>query len=149
MTKQLKPCPFCGGEAVVKINRGFNRTIFDVFVYCEKCGASTCTYVLKETAIKAWNQRADEDTGLTPHKVEQLKENQRWIPVEERLPKEDDLVLVAVNGIYNHITFRDAIELGEFCSDGTWFIDGYPDWDNPNIVAWMPLPEPYQEDGER
>lgn len=95
MTKQLKPCPFCGGEAVVKINRGFNRTIFDVFVYCEKCGASTCTYVLKETAIKAWNQRADEDTGLTPNKVEQLKEDRRWLPVEDRLPKDDNYILLS------------------------------------------------------
>ncbi len=93
-----------------------------------------------------WALKKYEDTGLTPNEVEHLKESQRWIPVEERLPKEDDLVLVAVNGIYNHITFSDAIELGEFCSDGTWFIDGYPDWDNPNIAAWMPLPEPYQED---
>ena len=101
-----------------------------------------------------WKLMEYEDTGLSPEEVEQLKENQRWIPVEERLPKEDDLVLVAVNGIYNHITFSDAIELGEFCSDGTWFIDGYPDidgypyWDNPNIAAWMPLPRPYQEEGE-
>lgn len=105
-----------------------------------------------------------EDTGLTPEQVERLIDSEklqtrcliqmvneerskhRWIPVEKRLPEEDDFVLVTVNGIYNHITFSDAIELGELCSDGTWFIDGYPDWNNPNVVAWMPLPEPYQEE---
>lgn len=96
---------------------------------------------------------AYEDTGLTPQEIYSLKAGTilkaigaKWIPVKERLPKEDDFVLVTVNGIYNHITFSDAIELGELCSDGTWFIDGYPDWNNPNVVAWMPLPEPYQEE---
>lgn len=96
---------------------------------------------------------AYEDTGLTPQEIYSLKAGTtlkaigaKWIPVKERLPKEDDLVLVTVNGIYNHITFSDVIELGELCSDGTWFIDGYPDWNNPNVVAWMPLPEPYQEE---
>lgn len=93
-----------------------------------------------------WKLMEYEDTGLTPEQVERLKENRRWILVEERLPEEDDFVLVTVNGIYNHITFSDAIELGELCSDGTWFIDGYPDWNNPNVVAWMPLPEPYREE---
>lgn len=98
---------------------------------------------------------AYEDTGLTPQEIYSLKAGTilkaigaKWIPVKERLPKEDDFVLVTVNGIYNHITFSDAIELGELCSDGTWFIDGYPDWNNPNVVAWMPLPEPYREEGE-
>lgn len=93
-----------------------------------------------------WKLMEYEDTGLTPEQVERLKENRRWILVEERLPEEDDFVLVTVNGIYNHITFIDAIELGELCSDGTWFIAGYPDWNNPNVIAWMPLPEPYQEE---
>ena len=96
---------------------------------------------------------AYEDTGLTPQEIYSLKAGTilkaigaKWIPVKERLPEEDDFVLVTVNGIYNHITFSDAIELGELCSDGTWFIAGYPDWNNPNVVAWMPLPEPYQEE---
>lgn len=96
---------------------------------------------------------AYEDTGLTPQEIYNLKAGtilkaigEKWIPVKERLPKEDDFVLVTVNGIYNHITFADAIELGELCSDGTWFIDGYPDWNNPNVVAWMPLPEPYRKE---
>lgn len=96
---------------------------------------------------------AYEDTGLTPQEIYSLKAGTilkaigvKWIPVEDRLPAEGDLVLVTVNGIYNHITFSDAIELGEICSDGTWFIAGYPDWNNPNVVAWMPLPEPYRKE---
>lgn len=47
---------------------------------------------------------------------------------------------------YSCITFSDAIELGNLCSDGSWFIEGYPDWDNPEVTAWMPLPEPYRKE---
>ena len=89
---------------------------------------------------------AYEDTGLTPEEIKELKENKnpRWIPVEERLPEEDTIVLLTVSGLYSCITFSDATELGNLCSDGSWFIEGYPDWDNPEVTAWMPLPEPYQ-----
>lgn len=87
---------------------------------------------------------AYEDTGLTPKEIERLKEQHRWIPVEERLPEEDTIVLLTVSGLYSCITFSDAIELGNLCSDGSWFIEGYPDWDNPEVTAWMPLPEAYQ-----
>lgn len=94
---------------------------------------------------------AYEDTGLTPKEIERLKAGTilkalktEWIPVEERLPEEDVIVLVTVSGFYSHLTFSNAIELGNLCSDGSWFIEGYPDWDDPEVTAWMPLPEPYQ-----
>ena len=65
-----------------------------------------------------------------------------WIPVEERLPEGDDFVLVTVTGIYNALTFSSAIQLASYCKDDGWFIEGYPDWENPNVSAWRPLPEP-------
>ena len=95
-----------------------------------------------------WKLMEYEDTGLTPEEIERLKEQHRWIPVEERLPEEDTIVLLTVSGLYSCITFSDAIELGNLCSDGEWFIEGYPDWDDPNVTAWMPLPEPYRKEGK-
>lgn len=97
---------------------------------------------------------AYEDTDLTPQEIYSLKagtilkEQHRWIPVEERLPEEDTIVLLTVSELYSCITFSDAIELGNLCSDGSWFIEGYPDWDNPEVTAWMPLPEPYRKEGK-
>ena len=70
--------------------------------------------------------------------------NDGWIPVEERLPEDDDFVLVTVTGIYNALTFSSAIQLASYCKDDGWFIEGYPDWENPNVSAWRPLPEPYR-----
>ena len=70
--------------------------------------------------------------------------NDGWIPVDERLPENDDFVLVTVTGIYNSLTFSDAIQLASYCKGDGWFVEGYPDWENPNISAWRPLPEPYR-----
>ena len=113
-----------------------------------------------------WKLMEYEDTGLTPEEAEELdsfersqvgkmlkelneeQRKHRWIPVEERLPEEDTIVLLTVSGLYSCITFSDAIELGNLCSDGSWFIEGYPDWDNPEVTAWMPLPEPYRKEGK-
>ena len=69
--------------------------------------------------------------------------NDGWISVDERLPENDDFVLVTVTGIYNALTFSDAIQLASYCKGDGWFVEGYPDWENPNISAWRPLPEPY------
>lgn len=71
-----------------------------------------------------------------------------WIPVEERLPEDDNFVLVTVSGIYNHLTaFSDALRLASYTEDGGWFIESYPEWDDPNVTAWRPLPEPYKPEG--
>ena len=70
--------------------------------------------------------------------------NDGWIPVEERLPENDDFVLVTVTGIYNALTFSDAIQLASYCKGDGWFVEGYPDWENPNVSAWRNLLEPYR-----
>lgn len=60
MGEQLKLCPFCGGEAILKISQGFNKEVISAFVYCEECGVATRSYQLEKTAIGAWNRRAYE-----------------------------------------------------------------------------------------
>ena len=51
---ELKPCPFCGREAVVKRSSDFRY-----YVMCGKCEVKTHKYIVKSDAIKAWNRRAD------------------------------------------------------------------------------------------
>lgn len=71
MSKDLKPCPFCGGKG--KIKREMENdywfdvpvTIIHVFVKCKKCGAISKKfkisekYITAEKAIEAWNRRAE------------------------------------------------------------------------------------------
>ena len=52
MTKQLKPCPFCGGSAVV--NRG---PTYLWYVQCQECRIDGEIRPKKSEAIEAWNRR--------------------------------------------------------------------------------------------
>lgn len=68
-----------------------------------------------------------------------------WIPCSERLPKRDELVLVTYKT-------TDRIHLCRYLDDGSenpwWsYIDDCCAWNNV-VLAWMPLPKPYREDGE-
>ena len=74
-----------------------------------------------------------------------------WIPVSERLPKHESVVLVCNDdGKYAICKYRDFDY--DTCWNG-WNImySPYDDdvWsvnEHGEIVAWMPLPEPYSED---
>lgn len=53
--KELKLCPFCGGEA--KIGKGQ----IEFWAYCPHCGAQTEFYETEREAAEAWNTRPIED----------------------------------------------------------------------------------------
>jgi len=61
-----------------------------------------------------------------------------WIPVSERLPEERKAVLVYAPEYKNiYCAYLDG---------DTWFIlGGYGSYAVANVIAWMPLPEPYME----
>ena len=61
----LKPCPFCGGEASVKM---WCEPDTPFLVMCESCKSSVKDYATEAEAIEAWNRR-DERTA----KVESRK----------------------------------------------------------------------------
>lgn len=49
---ELKPCPFCGGEA-----RTYDGNIDTFGVVCKKCGAKVYGYETRKKADNAWNRR--------------------------------------------------------------------------------------------
>lgn len=55
MNSELKPCPFCGGEAGLVIDEPFKGF---TFVECHECG-SRGSISKERQAIKAWNTRAE------------------------------------------------------------------------------------------
>lgn len=64
-TPELKPCPFCGGEA--KLSGAYTIQGVQAWaVYCGKtpsdffCGAQITSIASEKTAIAAWNRRADD-----------------------------------------------------------------------------------------
>lgn len=56
--EELKPCPYCGGEAVYYDTYRFS-------VHCLDCKASTAYWNGKEYAIVAWNRRVIDDSVKT------------------------------------------------------------------------------------
>ena len=63
MSDELKPCPFCGGEA----SSEFFTQQSGWSIFCDGCHASAATLPAKSEAIAAWNTRppsADYERGL-------------------------------------------------------------------------------------
>lgn len=96
-----------------------------------------------------WKLMEYEDAGYTPEQirnfdemylkkcreVNDLRKRMQWIPVTERLPKNETRALV---------TFEDG-----FVAATEYYDNGWDLWaDSGDVVAWMPLPEPYREEGE-
>ena len=59
---ELKPCPFCGGKAILTHDlAGLGASI----IRCEKCGLESVRFIKSfevasdDEAIKYWNRRAD------------------------------------------------------------------------------------------
>ena len=89
-----------------------------------------------------------------------IQPEQRWIPVSEALPEEETDVLVTrtflgckdgSHGWNNHIPPTTYVEVAQYFN-GEWtaLSDEYKIARNRHTspVAWMPLPEPYQEESE-
>jgi Lar family restriction alleviation protein len=58
---ELKPCPFCGGEAVRTPQ--FCMGYMGDGVKCKRCGIQTAPLQTDAEAIAAWNRRAEKGEG--------------------------------------------------------------------------------------
>ncbi len=79
--------------------------------------------------------------------VNQLAEeyNNGWIPCNRELPPHsDDLLLIQCSGRpKNNVIFDNAFCLASYTEEG-WILEMYPEWKNAQVIAWMPLPEPFK-----
>ena len=134
--------------------------------YCKKRGCQDfCHHTLNPNAAKNFDLISDQPTrkkyfenqksGWNPIKYRPMTEEEvreteeRWgikLTIDERvcfdcqMPEDDQEILVCSN--WGHI-FLDRCELDP---DDGYALEENGDWDG--IVAWMPLPEPYKEEGE-
>lgn len=101
-----------------------------------------------------------EDTGLEPAEVLQLKKNAvQWIPVAEQLPEPGKLVLVCslshgIDGDCHNMQTGAILcdcwmvqtrALGVLSGGRTIGQEKMCTNEDTEVIAWMPLPEPYRE----
>ena len=68
-----------------------------------------------------------------------------WIPVSERLPDNKTYVLTTIQ-----VGGRQPHARSGFYHDGFFHNDNGDTWraTDKEVIAWMPMPEPYREDGD-
>ena len=90
--------------------------------------------------------------------VPSAQPEQRWIPCSERLPEEygEFLVTMTEKAKAKDLGFdidETYIRKMRYNSNGWQLPRHIPAWINEavkdEVLAWMPLPEPYQEEGEK
>jgi hypothetical protein len=83
--------------------------------------------------------------------LKQLREQTRWIPVSERLPKteygESDSVLVCFENETQDVLYFDGSNWRYPTGETYISVNHKNDWHN-KVVAWMLLPEPYTAKSE-
>lgn len=65
--EQLKPCPFCGGEAELSSDMGMHEV---VCANQDVCGGTSGSWESKSQALRAWNSR----TALPPSRDAAVEE---------------------------------------------------------------------------
>lgn len=88
-----------------------------------------------------------EEAGIDPDQVQELIAKCRWIPIEERIPEDDEYILVSFSNCPN-----PDIGRYEWDEEGGAF---YPGDDETSYVkygifvnAWMPLPKNHKTTNE-
>ena len=77
-------------------------------------------------------KHADIDLYGIKEYIRQIPTAQQWIPCSERLPKNDKDVLITCECGDVEVGWYDGEWNGECCV-----------YDDDDIIAWMPLPEPW------
>ena len=80
-----------------------------------------------------------EDTGLTPEQIKKLKEENDWIPVEERLPEGQTRVICQFDNGDIELLWQDW----ESDPETLTYLADFSMMAEKKVIAWRPLPDPY------
>ncbi len=121
-------------------------TLEEAIKHCEEVAETNeriCATELSVGLPDIYNHKDEAKKCADEHKqlaewlkeLKQLREQTRWIPVSERLPENRNQEVL--------ISLEWGIDIGRY-SDGEWHSEWINHYDDGNVLAWMPLPEPYK-----
>lgn len=124
--------------------------IEEVIKQLESILAHVCSMAASPDADDIWKEDIDAlKFALTALRSMQETTKPGWISVKERLPddeKDGETVLAIVSGKpHKNITLCHALMTAGYFPGEGWVVNEYPEWENPTITHWMPLPEPPEE----
>lgn len=123
------------------IEGGLRRTIIDA-----KKAWKEQNKVLREQMMECLSLILRNEVAYLRQDLKRRKGQLReWISAKEQLPDEGIDVLVTVNGQFDSIFFHNALQIGTYYGADIWVIAEFPGWEDPDVLAWMPLPKPYKE----
>ena len=83
------------------------------------------------------NERLKHDKTNLEIRCRIAESEGKWIPCTERLPEENELVIVSLGNGYNAVDFDHRTR-------GADNVQYWYDWDG-YVEAWMPMPKPYRK----
>lgn len=107
MSKELKPCPFCG-ETRLTIED--NQKVQDVHVLCKDCGAKTSFDGIRYAVVGRWNVRPIED--VLQKRIEELEaERDRLKKDHAELGKKLGAMISFCGNLPEHSVTGEALEI--------------------------------------
>lgn len=82
--------------------------------------------------------------------LNKLPTEQRWIPCSERMPEEyaSDQYINGSDAVLVTVDAEEELTIGvSFTVCGEWVYGCLTGPPEGRVIAWMPLPEPYEEEG--
>ena len=66
-----------------------------------------------------------------------------WRDPDVEIPRDDSFIPALVSGKPKaNITLISAACIASYCDSDGWIVEEYPEWENPTVEWWMPIPKP-------
>ena len=103
-------------------------------------------YIHNVDRVYSTGKLTHDDCMDAAHSVlDELPSAQQWIPCSERLPEDEEEVIVSVRDDSGDNTLNYSSSGWYACAGDFWVVDNEA---NERVVAWMPLPAPYIPEGD-
>lgn len=117
------------------------------------CNQLATDYISRQAAIDAINGVLVEDESckvwfrLALQNLPSAQPEQQWISCSERLPEDNRQVLIYAMSVHYALAKYDEMREADGTYKKQWvtFDAWKPFYTIKEVIAWMPLPEPYEE----